>query len=136
MNAGDDGGGDGGWHPQAEPIHHLKAGQPGLGHGRHLRHAGPAAGAGEGDGAQPAGLDMLLGDLRADEEHIDAAGEKVGHRLGHAAIGHGEDIGAGHALHDFGGDMAGGAIAGIAIGQPARLAPGEGQDFRQGGHGH
>jgi hypothetical protein len=65
-------------------------------------------------------LHVLQGDLRADGEHVDAPGDEVGGRLGHALVGNGQDVRARGVLEDLRRDVAGRAVARVRVGELAR----------------
>ena len=107
--------------PEAKPVDQVVAGEARLLHRGHIGQSFPALGAGQGEHLYLARLRLLRGDLRADEEELDAAGEHIGHHLGHALVLHADDIDAGHRLHQLRRNVARRADAGRAVVELARV---------------
>ena len=93
----------------AQPLELV--GRHGVGHGRHVRQRRRARRRGHRNGAHFAGTDM--GDRRGEhvEHHLHPAADQVGQGLRRTAIGHVDDVDAGHELEQLGRDMGSGAVA-------------------------
>ena len=75
-----------GGQPQPEPVDEVVVLEARFLHRRHVGQPFPALRAGEREHAHLARLHLRCGDLGADEEHVDARRDQVGHRLRDALV--------------------------------------------------
>ena len=115
---------------QAEPLLHLHVGIARFRHGRNIGDARMPLVSGDRQHAQAAALDMAGGGEIGGKQHVDAAGDRVGHGGGDATIRHVRELCARMLGEQHAEQMTAGADALRAVEQAVRLGLGERDQFR------
>ena len=102
------------------PVRHLVV-EPLLDHGRHVRQRRRARLRGHRQRPHHAGFDVLRLRRHAVDQHLDPAGQEIGHDAGIAAIRHVHDVDAGGRLEQLAGEVNGRSRAGRPVAELSRI---------------